>query len=199
MAEHQRIALWTPVEAQRFSGPFPRLCRTCSVSVHLAERDGYDEWLPSMDSHHDDRLNRPTGSFTSPGKLKWRPHQDSNLEPQPLEAANALFRYTLRACLGNWSGTPVMLRVSLGPKPSGFLSSSCPMKLAVATGAAPAVSCLTSKRVCCFSSRPEVLGSGMCHPPLEPTARRRSTEMVRRHGVAPCRSGTPALQTGSRL
>ena len=33
LAEHQRIALWTPLGAQRFSGPFPRLCRTCSVEM----------------------------------------------------------------------------------------------------------------------------------------------------------------------
>ena len=33
LAEHQRLALWTPLRAQRFSGPFPRLCRTCSVEM----------------------------------------------------------------------------------------------------------------------------------------------------------------------
>ena len=35
MAEHQRIALWTVLRPQLFSGQFPRLCRTCSV-----------KWLP---------------------------------------------------------------------------------------------------------------------------------------------------------
>ncbi len=141
--------------------------------------------------------DRPTRKVASRGE--WRPHQDSNLEPRPLEAAHA--KRSVTPCgqvLGKWSSTPVTLRVSLGPKPSGFLSSSCPKKsgasrwlarvqssrlhhfqiVAVAMGAAPAVSCLTSKRVCCFSSRPE---------------------MVRCHGIAPCRSMTPALQTGSRL
>lgn len=76
LAEHQRIALWTPLRAQRFSGPFPRLCRTCSVKVRQSARlprvqasglHHFGNWLPSMDLHHDDRLNRPTGSFTSPG------------------------------------------------------------------------------------------------------------------------------------
>ena len=56
-----------------------------------------------MDSHHDDRLNRPTGSFTSPGKL---------LAPAPgVEPGTAavrsgackMIRYTLRAGNAEWN------------------------------------------------------------------------------------------------
>lgn len=83
VAEHQRIALWTPCQAQRFSGPFPRLCRTCSIL------------------------------------MKRCPHQDLHLEPLPLEAAYAL---SITPC-GQF-------------------------KRAVETGAAPAISSLTRRRVC---------------------------------------------------
>lgn len=37
------------------------------VLLHLA---GFENWLPGVDSHHDDRLNRPIGYFTSQGILK---------------------------------------------------------------------------------------------------------------------------------
>lgn len=51
--------------------------------------------LPNVDSHHDVPLNRRTCYFDIIGE--WRPHQDSHLEPQPLEAARAVICYTLRA------------------------------------------------------------------------------------------------------
>lgn len=34
LAEHQRLALWTLLKAQRISNPFPRLCRTCSFEKY---------------------------------------------------------------------------------------------------------------------------------------------------------------------
>ena len=153
--------------AQRFSGPFPRLCRTCSLIAHLAERDGYYKWLPHMDSHHDDRRNRPTGSFTSQGKMKMAPAP--GFEPGTAavrSSACKMIRYTLRACFGKMVGHPGYApgvsrsqaeRIRYLPRARGCESAIrriASQILAVATGAAPAVSCLTSKRVCCSSSRP---------------------------------------------
>ena len=49
-----------------------------------------------------------------------------------------------------WSGTPVTLRVYPAPKAGGLLSSSCPRKLAPATGLAPASSSVRETRLDCF-------------------------------------------------
>ncbi len=89
----------------------------------------------------------------------------------------ALYNLSYRS-IEEWSPTPVLRRVSPGPKPGGLLSSSwefggarpvCTVNLlrvgqvlhwielwlhemATRTGAAPAISALTGRRVCCFSS-----------------------------------------------
>ena len=129
--------------AQRFSGPFPRLCRTCSV--------------------------------------EWCPHQDSHLEPRPLEAAYAMLLHLAGVETGSsgwfrtntaalterhptvrsprilkWWTRTVTLRLLLGANQLCALYTTSPLKLAVETGAAPAVSSLTRRRVCCSSSRPEM-------------------------------------------
>ena len=54
------------------------------------------------------------------------------------------------AFFGNWSSTPVTLRVYPDPKSGGFLSSSCSMKLAPVTGLAPACSSLKGMRLDSF-------------------------------------------------
>ena len=46
-----------------------------------------------------------------------------------------------------WSGTPVTLRVYPAPRAGGLLSSSCPRKLAPATGLAPASSSVRETRL----------------------------------------------------
>ena len=79
------------------------------------------------------------------------------------------------------------------------------LQMAVATGAAPAVSCSTNRRVCCFSSRPWEMDAGAGVAPARHayetcwSAGSPCKGMVRRHGNAPCRSVTPALQAGACL
>ena len=54
LAEHQRIALWTVLRPQLFSGQFPRLCRTCSKTVTAVRRtNGSQSWT---------RTNTPCGT-----------------------------------------------------------------------------------------------------------------------------------------
>jgi hypothetical protein len=103
-------------------------------------------WLPGMDSHHDDRRNRPTGYFTSQGILKIV-EPDGNA-PSLAGCKPAVQSSTLRSL---W-------------------------KLAVETGAAPAVSSLTRRRVCCYSSRPKNWTQGMeLHQPRQAYETRQST------------------------
>lgn len=90
MAEHQRIALWTPLRGaavfETVSSSMPdvllfNLVPTPGVKPGTtAVRSGVCmfhytlralDWLPGIDSHDDDRRNRPTGYFTSRGILKW--------------------------------------------------------------------------------------------------------------------------------
>jgi len=80
------------------------------------------KWLPNVDSHHDDPLNRRTCCFDIIGELP-----APGLAPGTSAVrSGACMRisYTLRAFV-KWSGTPVTLRVSRRPKRRGFLSSSC--------------------------------------------------------------------------
>ena len=56
----------------------------------------------------------------------------------------------ITGALLKWSGTPVTLRVYPAPKAGGLLSSSCPRKLAPATGLAPAFSSVRETRLDCF-------------------------------------------------
>jgi hypothetical protein len=55
-----------------------------------------------------------------------------------------------------WWTRTVTLRLLLGANQLCALYTTSPLKLAVETGAAPAVSSLTRRRVCCSSSRPEM-------------------------------------------
>lgn len=55
LAEHQSLALWTPL---RGAAVFETVSSSMPDVLLL-------KWLPDVDSHHDDRLNRPTGYFTS--------------------------------------------------------------------------------------------------------------------------------------
>ena len=43
------------------------------VLRHTRASFAFDNWLPRMDLHHNVRFNRPTGSFTSQGKMKMVP------------------------------------------------------------------------------------------------------------------------------
>lgn len=60
LAEHQRLALWTPLQG---AAVFETVSSSVPDVLLL-------KWLPDVDSHHDARLNRPTGYFTSQGILK---------------------------------------------------------------------------------------------------------------------------------
>jgi hypothetical protein len=144
MAEHQRIAAlaavrnllrtaelcaqrtWKPLQAQRFPRPFPRLWRRCSRN-----------WLFRVDLHHDNQCNRPAGSFTSrKNGNQWTRMATLRLLPEAR---------LKRDCAVASCGNPAV-PASINTNPKKWV--------AVATGAAPAVSSLTRRRVCCFSSRP---------------------------------------------
>ena len=136
-----------------------------------------------------------------PAPLKWCPHQDSHLEPQPLEAAYA---YSITPCgheIGSsgwirtntaalterhptvrsprilkWWTRTVTLRLLPGANRSCDFHTASPLELAVETGAAPAVSSLTRRRVCCYSSRPKNWTQGMeLHQPRQAYETRQST------------------------
>lgn len=46
-------------------------------------------WLPNVESHHDDRRNRPTGYFTSLGNRIMMVDEDGNA-PSPAECESAV-------------------------------------------------------------------------------------------------------------
>lgn len=67
--------------------------------ISRSERATLANWLPSMDLHHDVRCNRPTGSFTSPGK-KAKLAPAPGFEPGTAavkSGACKMIHYTLRA------------------------------------------------------------------------------------------------------
>jgi len=69
---------------------------------------------------------------------------------RPLWKSGMLELLNITGALLKWSGTPVTLRVYPAPKAGGLLSSSCPRKLAPATGLAPASSSVRETRLDCF-------------------------------------------------
>lgn len=53
----------------------------------------FSKWLPHVDSHHDDRRNRPTGYFTSRGNQNMVDEDGNAPSPAECESAVRLVHY----------------------------------------------------------------------------------------------------------